>query len=747
MKDDNRINANSLLAEAKNQQKNELYGFPNPNASFFSTTIKSKVNFPSSQNDFNNYARMFPNSTDLYFKAIEVKQKDISTREKEQKMALKVEETEPIEQKFHDLIEIYDQEDIKNNNSETEEEGRGLTNDLLREINAMTNNTLSKDFLTELTKDICFQRELSQDDIFIKDNAELKENWVFHSMNDHRFIYNPDNETRWLIKDAGLLMENYQSDVYYQKVSKEEMTSPTENLAAGNATLDEFGNLHLKFWANQNEEKKNMKFIKIPKSFANLKNIFTSTAIRATLEILYRRYKKPRSKKTYKPREKGKAKQDRKPGAGRKVRSDNLEKFILQNLRRDYDETNILPERKDALKYAREWKNHDSGVRFATFKASKGWLDKFIKRNKRVFDHWAGSKNPQSNSEMSFEKIKQMADNIPYVEKSLQKTVKSLNEYDKFLQSTSENSVITGCKNKFPFQKQVEIKWINQAAFHENAEDKHPRPQNKVVEVTSCFENKEFYNKKLQEKLKVLEAKAGVTPPQEPVNEEGISKQLVANFQELSKMFDLNQLTYAFENKDFYYNVDVTNDKLDDMNECVFGEQNMDNVIMNDFEALFVEYNKKIESIDTKKNSEKVGEFEEIAQSFIKVSNESLSSNAMIKDFSKNLNALKNGLKNGDTNFKRPKEGTRSNGFTKSTDLNMRRNQYDFGDIYLEDIDYKSQQDDLYDNNKDLSDFYYKELDNDFKDNFKPIAKQSKKIQKLNKKVKMAVNDTKTTEF
>ena len=57
-------------------------------------------------------------------------------------------------------------------------------------------------------------------------------------------------------------------------------------------------------------------------------------------------------------------------------------------------------------------------------------------------------------------------------------------------------------------------------------------------------------------------------------------------------MFDLNQLTYAFENKDFYYNVDVTNVQLDDMNDCVFGEQNMDNVIMNDFEALFVEYKK-----------------------------------------------------------------------------------------------------------------------------------------------------------
>ena len=269
------------MADVKNQQKNELYGFSNTNASSFSRIDASKVTFPTSQNDFNNYARMFLNNNDLYVKANEVKQKTFYNNEKNQKIACKVEETEPIE-KDKMLIEILDQDDTKFYNSETEEEGRGLTNDLLKEINAMTNNTLSKDFLTELTKDICFQRELSQDDIFINNNAELKENWVFQIVDDQKFIYNPENTTRWLVSDTGLLMENYQSDVYYQKVSKDQMTVPTETLATGHATLDEFGNLHLKFWANQNEEKKNLKFIKIPKSFANLKNIFTSTAIRAT---------------------------------------------------------------------------------------------------------------------------------------------------------------------------------------------------------------------------------------------------------------------------------------------------------------------------------------------------------------------------------------------------------------------------------------------------------------------------------
>ncbi len=91
--------------------------------------------------------------------------------------------------------------------------------------------------------------------------------------------------------------------------------------------------------------------------------------------------KSDRNKKPYKPRKKYSLKKERNPGAGRKVRNIALEKYILSNL-----EAGIMagryPNRKSSIFLAKQWKVRFGSDKYDGFKVSKGWCDKFMKRNK-----------------------------------------------------------------------------------------------------------------------------------------------------------------------------------------------------------------------------------------------------------------------------------------------------------------------------------------------------------------------------
>lgn len=70
---------------------------------------------------------------------------------------------------------------------------------------------------------------------------------------------------------------------------------------------------------------------------------------------------------------------DRKKGAGRKTLNPRMERQLIDWVRESIRQPGQgMPKRKQILDMAREYQTKD-------FKASKGWCDKFLKRNRRLF--------------------------------------------------------------------------------------------------------------------------------------------------------------------------------------------------------------------------------------------------------------------------------------------------------------------------------------------------------------------------
>ena len=69
----------------------------------------------------------------------------------------------------------------------------------------------------------------------------------------------------------------------------------------------------------------------------------------------------------------------RKKGAGRKTMNPEMEKEIIKWVIERIKEKKVMPRRKDILLKAMYYKNEK-------FKASKGWCDKFLKRNRSIFE-------------------------------------------------------------------------------------------------------------------------------------------------------------------------------------------------------------------------------------------------------------------------------------------------------------------------------------------------------------------------
>lgn len=96
----------------------------------------------------------------------------------------------------------------------------------------------------------------------------------------------------------------------------------------GIANLDMHGCINIRFWADETEEKKPLRFIKIPDGVPGHLSVDLMLMI---AEKLYVPPKKP-EKKIYRPRVSKIDKKDRKPGAGRKVRHKELEEYVLNEL-------------------------------------------------------------------------------------------------------------------------------------------------------------------------------------------------------------------------------------------------------------------------------------------------------------------------------------------------------------------------------------------------------------------------------
>jgi hypothetical protein len=173
----------------------------------------------------------------------------------------------------------------------------------------------------------------------------------------------PRSDYPWIFKYPNLLYEGKKCQISWADHS-------------GYATLDEYGSISIKHWASAAEEKKNFVFTKVPKTLRDITDLRTLRPILARLYV-----KSDRNKKPYKPRKKYSLKKERNPGAGRKVRNIALEKYILSNL-----EAGIMagryPNRKSSIFLAKQWKVRFGSDKYDGFKVSKGWCDKFMKRNK-----------------------------------------------------------------------------------------------------------------------------------------------------------------------------------------------------------------------------------------------------------------------------------------------------------------------------------------------------------------------------
>jgi hypothetical protein len=83
-------------------------------------------------------------------------------------------------------------------------------------------------------------------------------------------------------------------------------------------------------------------------------------------------------------------KKDRKAGAGRKVRNIELENYVVSNLE-DGFKAGKYPTRKSTIMLAKLWKKLYGTAKYDNFKVSKGWCDKFMKRNKVQLKKWEAS--------------------------------------------------------------------------------------------------------------------------------------------------------------------------------------------------------------------------------------------------------------------------------------------------------------------------------------------------------------------
>lgn len=708
----------------------------------FHEELKKNVKSISCNNHGNQIPAIVESPLDSSYQKEMLKRSSILQEKSREKINTKIEEID-LRDSQKCLIEIIDKRINENEISKSEEEDeKDIPYDMLSEINMMTNNTLNKGFLTELTKDICSQRELINGDIFINSNPDLKGNWIFYFKNDQKYLYNSENSTRWYFCDIDLLLNNYPTDVQYQRVSVDEHTKPTENLANGNACLDEFGNLHLKYWANTNEEKKNFKFIKIPKSFLTKKNNFTSTSMRATLEILYRRYKKPKDKKKYRPREKTKPKEDRKPGAGRKVRSDDLERFIQCNLKINFDESKIKPERQDCLKYARQWKYNDSSIKFGNFKASKGWLDKFIKRNKKVFDSW------------SDEHITENRTCVSDAKKYIDKITSNISQAPKF--NFLEESDIGPIDNssKMDIEDMTLNKKLNEKVYFQDEDNKSQGHFNYHKDTHA-----QDLQKNLIDNIKLMNSTNDNPANLEVTEASGPSQQLVNNLKELSRFIDLDKLINVLGKLDHFCEISVTDDSIDDLCLEIFNHRNyQENILIKEFEVEYIKYQKyftKLLKYKSSNNNVSLYELREMnninmlkndvtlhnsflvstmidnfTQKLTGFTNEDKSMDSFtqkltnftkgdpaIDNFDKKLNIFSNANSHIESNkFKKVKDFKRN---TKSDGNNSAYQSedhvYDFDDIYIGDLETNIEESKTnigqghFEFNTDQADFYYKD--------------------------------------
>jgi hypothetical protein len=123
-------------------------------------------------------------------------------------------------------------------------------------------------------------------------------------------------------------------------------------------------------------------FTKVPRSLRDIKDPRTLQPILKSLYV-----KICKGKKEYKPRKKYSLKKDRKQGAGRKVRNIELEDYILSNLEAGIREGRF-PSRKSSIFLAKQWKICFGSEKYDSFKVSKGWCDKFMRRNKVQLKKW-----------------------------------------------------------------------------------------------------------------------------------------------------------------------------------------------------------------------------------------------------------------------------------------------------------------------------------------------------------------------
>lgn len=178
----------------------------------------------------------------------------------------------------------------------------------------------------------------------------------------------------WIFQNPDLLYEGKKCDI-----------SSGQN--TGYATIDQYGSISVKYWASEAEERKNFVFTKVPKSLREIKDPRTLQPILASLYV-----KICKNKKEYRPRKKYQLKKDRKQVTGRKVRSIELENYILANLEAGIKEGKF-PTRKSTIFLAKRWKMWYGSEKYDTFKVSKGWCDKFMIRNKILLNKWGSVLN------------------------------------------------------------------------------------------------------------------------------------------------------------------------------------------------------------------------------------------------------------------------------------------------------------------------------------------------------------------
>ena len=71
---------------------------------------------------------------------------------------------------------------------------------------------------------------------------------------------------------------------------------------------------------------------------------------------------------------------ERKKGAGRKTMDPRMEHRLLDWIKDEFNRNKGLPDSKEIKSKARSFSENE------TFKASKGWCDKFLKRNDHLFN-------------------------------------------------------------------------------------------------------------------------------------------------------------------------------------------------------------------------------------------------------------------------------------------------------------------------------------------------------------------------